>query len=239
MIYFYDGTRNGFLTAFLLAYPDGRATVASARKQLALGQETVFVSTDSARAERAANRLISFDKRCIRELDFLLRSGDEDRDEVIFGYFKLLADKKRPVRTMLAEPAVLAAEEMHRRIGTEVHHLKGFLRFTESAGGALYAPVSPDHDICDLLVPHFRARMPRIPFVIHDVKRKKASVYDGENVFLAPLEQAEILLAADEEGWQKLWKRYFDSVNIPSRERLKQQRGYLPVRYRKFMTEFQ
>ena len=84
----------------------------------------------------------------------------------------------------------------------------------------------------------FRSRLPRFPFVIHDVKRKKAAVWDTEHSFLAPLDRAEIVIAADEDAWQKLWKRYYDSVNIPSRERLKQMRGYLPVRYMKFMPEF-
>ena len=79
--------------------------------------------------------------------------------------------------------------------------------------------------------------MPRFPFVIHDVRRKKAAVYDGENVFLAPLEHAEVALTADETAWQNLWKKYYKSVNIPSRERLKQMRGYMPVRYWKFMPE--
>lgn len=60
----------------------------------------------------------------------------------------------------------------------------------------------------------------------------------GEHLFLAPLARAEVTLSADEEGWQRLWKQYYAAVNIPSRERLRQQRGYLPVRYRAFMTEF-
>ena len=41
----------------------------------------------------------------------------------------------------------------------------------------------------------------------------------------------------DENNWQKLWQRYYASVNIPSRERLKQMKGYMPVRYWKFMPE--
>ena len=70
------------------------------------------------------------------------------------------------------------------------------------------------------------------------MKRKKAAVYDGEHSFTAPLQKAEILLSADEQDWRALWKNYYESVNIPSRERLKQMRGYMPVRYWKFLSEF-
>ena len=86
-------------------------------------------------------------------------------------------------------------------------------------------------------MPHFRSRIPEIPFVIHDVRRAKAAIWDGEHVFVAPLSKAEIVLSADEQGWQALWRRYYASVNIPSRKRLKQMKGYMPVRYWKFMPE--
>ncbi len=237
MIYFYDGSMPAFLTAFLLAYADEEATVTSRSLQLTLGAETVFVQADGARAKRAEKRLLGMDRDCLHDLSTLLRSGDDDRDMVAFRYLKFLTQQGRPVRDMLAEDCVLAAVECMRRVGYEVHRFHGFLRFLECSSGALYAPFSPDNDICDLLVPHFRARLPQFPFVIHDVGRKKAAVYDGEHTFVAPLERAEIALSADEEGWQSLWRNYYASVNIPSRERLKQMRGYMPVRYWKFLPE--
>ncbi len=239
MIYFYDGTECAFLCALALAFCDGDAILTSRDAQLSLGQQSTFVRADPERAERVRKRLLSFDKNCMRDLSALLRCGDACRDAAALGYFKLLAERREPVRDMLAEPAVAAATECIRRVNYEVHRFHGFVRFLESESGALYAPISPDNDICDLLLPHFKARLPQFPFVIHDVKRKKAAVYDGEHTFLAPLERAEVALSADETAWQALWKRYYASVNIPARERLKQMRGYMPVRYWKFMPEKQ
>lgn len=238
MIYFYDGTRSAFLTALTLSFNDPEAVLTCGSAQLSLGQEANFVRTDEERAARAEKRLLELDKDCMRDLDLLLRSGEPTRDATALAYFRMIAREKRPVRNMLADGVVIAATECIRRVTYEVHRFHGFLRFMECSSGALYAPISPDNDICDLLVPHFRARLPQYPFAIHDVKRQKAAVYDGTHVFLAPLKRAEIALSADEEGWVKLWKDYYDSVNIPSRERLKQMRGYLPVRYWKFMPEF-
>lgn len=238
MIYFFDGTKAGFLTAFTLSYEDADASFASGAEQLSLGQEVVTVRTDTDIALRAKRRLLTYDGECMGDLDTLLRSGQEGHENIALAYFRAIAARKCPVRGMLAEDAVTEAMECIGRVGLEVHHLHGFLRFMESASGALYAPISPDNDICDLLVPHFRARLPQYPFVIHDVRRKKAAVYDGKTTFLAPLAEANVLLSADETAWQSLWQKYYKSVNIPSRERLKQMRGYMPVRYWKFMPEF-
>jgi len=238
MIYCYDGTEQGFFTAFLKAYGDKTARLRSAAVQLALAEPTTIIKTDEALAQRVKERFLRYDAGCLHDLDRILRSGDEDKDETAFRYFLKIAEKKRPVREMLADEAVRKADECIRRVGLEVHRLHGFIRFMETASGALYAPFSPDNDVLELLVPHFRARFPAFPFVLHDVKRKKAAVWDGANVYFAPLGRADVLLSDDETAWRSLWKRYYTSVNIPSRERLKQMRGYLPVRYMKFMNEF-
>ena len=237
MIYFFDGSKDAFLTAFLCAFRDEDAYLTTGSRQLSLGQQSVFVPADRKRARRCAQRLTSFDGRCMHDLDMLLRSGEAERGQTPFCYLRLPADRKRPVRGEFAEDAVRQASECIRRVGLEAHRLKGFVRFMECESGALYAPIAPDHDVSDLLLPYFRARLPNIPFVIHDVRRSKAAVWDGNHTFTAPLARAEIALSADEAGWQTLWRQYYASVNIPSRERLKQMKGYMPVRYWKFMPE--
>lgn len=237
MLYFFDGTENGFFTVFLYAYRDENAVVTSRAIQIPLGETPVRVQTDIQSASRARARFCELDKRCLKELSLLLRSGEQDCEQTAFDYLKSIARAGRATRRNLADPAVFKAVETLRRVGLEIHRFHGFIRFMETASGALYAPFSPDNDICDLLAPHFKARLPDYAFVLHDVKRKKAAVCDGKATFVAPLENAEVLLSADELAWQALFKRYYHAVNIPSRERIKQMRGYLPARYEKFMPE--
>lgn len=237
MIYFFDGSKEAFLTAFLLAYRDGEALLTAGEKQLSIGQKSVFVRADPAMAAKCERRLLELDKRCMDDLSFLLRSGEGMRGQTAFLYLRLIAQRGRPVRGELAEDAVSEATECIRRIKLEAHRLKGFVRFLECASGALYAPVSPVNDVCDLLLPHFRGRLGHIPFVLHDVPRGKAAVWDGAHAFLAPLQHAEIVLSSDEAGWQALWRRYYNAVTLPSRARLKQMKGYMPVRYWKFLPE--
>lgn len=239
MLYLFDGTKHGFLTAFTKAFLDEDAVLSSKRVQLRIGEGQVCVETNFPLAEKAENRLLSFDRTSMDDLDILLRSGMEDNEQVAFLYLRLLAKCKMPVGKQLAETEVFRAVEYMKKVRFEIHRFHGFIRFMETASGALYAPFAPDNDICDLLAPYFRGRFPLFPFVLHDVKRKKAAVYDGHNIFTAPLEEAQILLSANETEWQSLWKKYYVAVNIPARERLTQMKGYMPTRYWKFLPEKQ
>lgn len=239
MVYIFDGTAQGFLTAFLRAFTDENALLTSKQAQLPLGEEVYTVATNPTLAQKAGERLTSFDRDAMYDLDTLLRSGMPDNEQIAFRYFRLLATVKRPVGKRLACPEVFDAVTCMKRVGLEIHRLHGFVRFMETASGALYAPITPDNDICDLLLPHFRARLTNYPFVLHDIRRKKAVVYDGKNAFNAYLPYADVVISADEQAWQSLWKEYYQSVNIPSRERLKQMRAELPVRYRKHLPELQ
>ena len=42
----------------------------------------------------------------------------------------------------------------------------------------------------------------------------------------------------EEEVFQKLWKRYVDSIGIKARENIYLQKQMLPLRFRKYMKEF-
>lgn len=239
MLYHFDGTKDGFLTAFTRAYLDEDAVLSSKTAQLLIGQGQVCVETNITLSQKAENRLLSFDCDCMDDLDILLRSGMENNEQIAFRYLRLLAKIKAPVGKRLADLDVFHAVECMKKVRYEIHRFHGFIRFIETASGALYAPFSPDNDICDLLAPYFKGRFPQFPFVIHDVKRKKAAVYDGKIIFTAPLNEAQVLLSANETQWQSLWKSYYAAVNIPSRERLKQMKGFMPTRYWKFLPETQ
>ena len=239
MLYQFDGTKNGFLTAFVKAFQDEDAFLSSKTVQPLIGQGQVCVETDLKVAEKAQNRLLSFDRACMNDLDILLRSGMDNHEQIAFRYFRLLAKIKLPVGKRLADLDVFRAVECMKKVRFEIHRFHGFIRFMETASGALYAPFSPDNDICDLLAPYFKGRFPHFPFVLHDVKRQKAAIYDGNTIFTAPLSEAQILLSANELEWQALWKNYYAAVNIPSRERIQQMKGFMPTRYWKFLPETQ
>ena len=142
MVYVFDGTKNGFLTAFLAAYKDENALLTSKQTQVPVGERTLFIDTEPLRAEKAKNRLLCFDRDCMRDFDTLLRSGMDNNEQIAFRYFHTLTKEKRPIGKMLSNPDVFAAVECMRKVGFEVHRFHGFIRFMETASGALYATYS-------------------------------------------------------------------------------------------------
>lgn len=236
--YLTDGTEESFYTAVFNAYTDKHCIITSEKDvQLGLGYELKEVVFDGEKCERVKKKLRSLDGGALNDVKLLLRSCEPLKENVAFEYIKLIVKHGGAVRKMQADPRVLEATGIISKVTTELHHMKGFLRFMENAQGVLYAPYSPDNDITDMLSVHFAERFGANKFVIHDVKRKIASLYDGEQIVMTRVEDAEIYLSEYERYFEDLWKQYYKSVNILSRPHEKQMKGYMPVRYWKFMPE--
>ena len=236
--YICDGTAHGFFSAVFDAYNCKECVICSNKDvQLDLNTQIVNVRTDEQKAQRVIKKLEEIDKFSVDEISLLLRSCRDDREQTAFEYIRLIVKSGRAVRTALSNPVVMEMTDIRASVTSEIHRFKGFLRFVESQSGVFYAPFSPDNFIIDLLMPHFVARFKNERFVLHDVKRKVACLYDGNSWIMRNADQAEIYLSAYEKVFEKLWKKYYDSVNIPERKNEKQMRGYMPVRYWKFLTE--
>lgn len=237
-IFITDGTAEGFYTAVFYAYRENGAIITSQEnEQLSFDTEIIAIKTDDAKATRVRARLDSIDSYAAGDIDLVLRSCDSLKEQTAFEYLKLIVKKGHAVRKMLSDPTVIEITEIIDRVTGELHKMKGFLRFMETANGALYAPYSPDNDITELIAPHFKARLGAHKFVIHDVKRKKAALCDGKTWFMADVGDADIYLSEYEKVFEDLWKRYYVSVNIQERPHEKQMKGYMPVRYWKFLPE--
>ena len=239
-IYFTDGSPEGFFTAVFDAYTDKDAFLSSSPAlQSAIGDTFLRVSSCAEKSARVIKKLRAVDKNSLYETDCILRVPDADKEQAAFEYIRLLVKNRKPVRGMLTFKEVRRAMDLVDRVGAERHLLSGFLRFQETADGIFYAPCAPDNDVVDLLMPHFVARFKTASFVIHDVKRKIAGIYNGSEWLVYPVAEAEIVLSESEEAFLGLWKKYYHTVYIPARKNTRQMKGYMPVRYWKFMPEKQ
>lgn len=236
--YLVDGSEDCFFTAVFDAFGD-RDCVITSEKYLQLGLEYTLteVQTDGQKCNRVKKKLDACDRLCLKDIALVLRSCDPLKEQTALEYIRLIVAKGGAVRNMLAEPAVMEMTETLDRVTGEIHKMKGFLRFIENSEGVLYAPYSPDNDITDLLAPHFARRFSNQRFVIHDVKRKKAALFDGNEIVMFDADGAEIYLSEYQQHFEDLWRQYYKSVNIESRPHEKQMKGYMPVRYWKFLPE--
>lgn len=233
-----DGSEDCFFTAVFLAYNKKDCVITSERNlQLGFDSGVEEIVAQPDKAERVKNRLDEYDNLAVEEICLALRSCDPLKEQTAFEYIKLIVEKKRPVRTMTNIPAVMEMTDLRGKVTGEIHQYKGFLRFMENDKGVLYAPYSPENDVTDLLAPHFAERFKNQKFVIHDVKRKIAAMYDGHNLLMFPADDADVYLSEYEKTFENLWKLYYKSVNIKERPHEKQMKGYMPVRYWKFLPE--
>ncbi|MCQ2399066.1 MAG: TIGR03915 family putative DNA repair protein [Clostridia bacterium] len=161
------------------------------------------------------------------------------KHKLCINYIKRILEVKRDIACDFGDAVVADFEELKNRVLYEAHRFKGFLRFSETESGVLYAHFSPDHDVGGLILPHFISRLKNEAFVIYDEKRNKAFAYDGKKAkCFTPNYPISLYLSGKEEEFRALWQEYFDAVNIPSRKNTRQQDRFLPRRYRKSLTEF-
>ena len=236
--YLTDGSEECFYTAVFECFADRESIVTCRRDvQLSLDSAVKEVAADGEKADRVKRKIAQYDGAALNDIALALRSADCAGEQTALEYIRLIIGRRGPVRAMTNIPAVLEMEDLRSKVTGELHRMKGFLRFMENDRGVLYAPFSPDNDITDLIAPHFAERLKNQRFVIHDVKRKIAAMYDGLEIVVCHADGADVYLSEYEQTFEELWKLYYTSVNINERPHERQMKGYMPVRYWKFLPE--
>ncbi|NLK28796.1 MAG: DNA metabolism protein [Clostridiales bacterium] len=134
--------------------------------------------------------------------------------------------------------------KINRYVSNEVHHMHGFIRFSEQENRILVSVIHPKNNILALIAPHFADRLPEERFIIIDGNRKIAVLHlPGKSWVLIGLpnysEASYYQYSSKEEEYQDLWKAFFENIAIKERTNFNLQRNNLPLRFRKDMTEFQ
>lgn len=242
LCYKFDGTPNGMLCCLFESFTRKEMPyiVTSGEIQLTFDSEIRVIETNAKNAERVGAGI----KKCgsitlLNRLFYLFRSADASRETVIFTVAHKCLEARRDVTNNYADPAVVVFSDLTHKISQEIHRMKGFIRFEESADGVWYAHFEPDNDVIDLVAPHFAARL-GTRFILHDVKRNRVAASDGKQIVtFYPSAPLTVYLSPKEVEMKELWRTYYDSVNVPERKNLKLMRSYMPVRYHKHLPERQ
>lgn len=174
-------------------------------------------------------------------------SEREDRADAIYRFLVCgfgAGAAGRQITENLQVPAVQTVFQINRAVANEAHLQTEFLRFAEYAERVLFSEIGPKNRVTALLMPYFADRLPSEPFIIYDKNHQEAGVWTGKGQWYmmrgAETEPLQFLSGkTDQSEYAALWSSFFHQIGIKERENPVCQRTHLPLRYRKYMTEFQ
>jgi len=248
IIFIYDGSFEGLLTAIYEAYyrkprPDKIVTL-SEYEQNFLNTD-VLLQTDRNKAHRVSNAIRS--KISDRTLEYTyyaflseLPGISEDINKYIHQGFKI----GNTINNYLTETSVMNVHKAALMVTQENHRYAGLLRFKRLKGDVYYATIEPDHNVVPLLSEHFKDRLSDQKWIIHDIKRNLASIYDKRNWYIETIygvgatHTINPFLVKDEDSdFESLWKLYFKHISIEGKRNIKLQKQHMPARYWYYLTE--
>lgn len=241
--YLYDGTYSGLLCALAKAFAREEAPEAICRSEDFIPDlltTPISVATREEKAWKAAAVIRGRISPGALEKVFLAYLSDRpEAGLAIYQYLHLGFRLGREVDAHLSQDPVRNIDSLIHKVRLESHRMKGFLRFRK-VRDFYYAPMEPDHDILTLITPHFKERLPREAFIIHDLKRELAYFHQLEGDGYAPFTREEaraFLESREDQAWEGLWRAFFQTVSVEGRENPRLQKGFMPRRYWKHLTE--
>lgn len=242
LCYTYDGSFNGLLTTIYEIYyrrrkPQEIIPAGSSNRQLFVQQEHIACDEDkAARVYDAIDAKIS--SRALRNAYYAYLSEHANAGTWIYDYLKLGWKLGPKVDLHLTDERVERIHRLSQKVRTERHRLLGLVRFQRHQMDIYYAAIEPDHNVIELLAPHFARRLSDQNWIIHDLRREMAVVYNRKEwVSIGFTLSNKLELEQEEQYYQKLWKQYYESIAISSRINPRLQKQFMPERYWKHLVE--
>lgn len=241
--YFYDGTFEGLLTAVYESYYRHEAPShinSTTSIQQSMLDINVHITTDAKKASKVYNSIrekISY--QALKNIYHAYLSELCDIEVNILQYIRLGFKEGKNVDLHLSDDRVMAVHSATRKVMHEQHLMVGMLRFKQLENNVYYAQYTPDHNITTLISGHFVRRFSDQNWIIHDLKRKYAAVFDRNSCIFIDLDDEFQTYSDKSDNYEDLWKNYFTNICIKERVNPKLQKRNMPARYWRFLTEKQ
>lgn len=241
IIYRYDGTLAGFLSCVFDSY--AKKEIPSGFQDEAQLEESLFparwVESDISRAERVLAGLQKIDPYAQELVVKGFLTCAPEKEMILYRFIRAIYAEGKPLLRRLSDSNLLPLMRAVRRLEGEVHLLKGFTRFSEFEG-ALAGEIRPKNRVLPLLWDHFCDRMYNEVFLLYDRTHQEALVHRPGQWAVIPLKDFKMTSpSAAEAQYRRLWKRFYDTIEIKERHNPKCRRTQMPMRYWSTMTEFQ
>ena len=243
IIYFYDGTFEGLLTSIYDGfYATNPPDIISIKNiyEVDLLSEVINIETDTIKYKKVENSIVTnLNSLCLKKLYSVFLSNKENKEMICFNYLKLAFKIGPNIHKYLHNDLVKSIDSISKSVSFESHRLKGLIRFSYINDEFLYSSIEPDNNILEFISPHFQKRFTNEYWIIHDIKRGVASIYNKISWEIVEIDiEAYKELKNYTDEFHELWRSYFKSTTITERINLRHQKGQMPKRYWKHLTEF-
>lgn len=242
-IYLYDGSFEGLMTAIYEAYyssdkPEKISSSFEYEPQIIYNTKDIL--TDREKSDKVLEAIRSkISSTALQRIFYVYLSSVPDSDTLIYNYIRLGFKLGNKLDMHLHNDIVLKIHKIERKVTIEAHNMLGFIRFSEIQPSLYYSSIEPDHNIISLLAPHFSKRLSSENWIIHDIKREVAAIYNCKEWVLTSLKGSEyqLITNSSDNYYELLWKEYFNTLAIEARTNPKLQCKMMPKRYWKHLTE--
>ncbi|MDT8715633.1 TIGR03915 family putative DNA repair protein [Clostridium sp. 19966] len=241
-VYLYDGSFDGFLTCVYESYYGDKKPIKITLKTSFIPNliETVIdVETCIEKASKVFNAIeTKIGRAALKNIFTVYLSEAENFEMLLLNYIRLGFRLGFEIHNHLHNDIVLQVVKLCRKVNNEAHLMCGFVRFKELQNSIYYSVIEPDHNILTLIAPHFSERLANEKWIIHDVKRESAVLYDTKEWILTPFSKdAAKEFFSERDEFEVLWRTYYKTVVIKERTNPRLQKRMMPARYWKYIIE--
>ena len=240
----YEDSFEGFLTAIYYAfYSKDEITSIDTDSYDDIDMLTTvkYLETDLEKYQKVKTAIVTkIDPLALSKIYSLYLSNNKDKGILCYKYLKTAFKIGSDIHKHLYLDRVREIDLIERRVSLEAHRFTGFVRFSLINDKFLYSPIEPDNNILELISPHFQRRFSNEYWIIHDIKRNIASVYNRVSWEITEMnEDIYSSLKNYSDEFEDLWKNYFVSTTIKERTNARLQKQFMPKRYWKNLTEIE
>lgn len=182
LILIYEDSFEGFLTAIYYAFyskEDISSIDTNSYDDVDMLTTVKYLETDLEKYKKVKTAIVTkIDPLALSKIYSLYLSNHKNKGIICYKYLKTAFKIGRDIHKHLYLDVVREIDLIERRVSLEAHRFTGFVRFSLINNKFLYSPIEPDNNILELISPHFQRRFSNEYWIIHDIKRNIASVYN-------------------------------------------------------------
>lgn len=237
LIYIYDSSFDGLLTCIYEAFEQKDTPIdISSDPYTLLPKKIIETDLDkAAKIKKSIKRKLG--ENAYQTIIYAFLSREIGVESDILSFIKIGLPYGTRVLQNLNDPIIAKMFFLYKKVSHEKHRIIEFLRFSDYNGN-LISVINPKYFVLPLIASHFTNRYPNENFLIFDEVHLSALIYADKCLKIMDIDEFTMPQPTEEEvKFQKLWKLFYDSIEIRRRRNYNLRRTHLPKRFWKNIIE--